>query len=192
MTIMGLDYLKHKETQRSNLANERETHRSNLANETERNRSNLANEAETHRSNLAREAETNRSNVARELETNRSNLQNELLRDKELAIKLKDVEEKVRHNQRGEDLDSLKISLSALPTSVKSIVGTQLAKKDPTLGAIWNEKVEQGKAFTNDIVSEARSKLPDIFDKLLNPIKPPIVFRNDRKSEFAFGNGRTF
>lgn len=80
-TINAINYLKHKEDQRSHLAQEHETNRANTARETETNRSNLANEqlgrdtlAETHRSNVAREVETNRSNLAKEGETKRHNL----------------------------------------------------------------------------------------------------------------------
>lgn len=177
MTIMGLDYLKHKETQRSNLANERETHRSNLANESERNRSNLANEAETKRSNLAREAETNRSNLAKEFETHRSNVENELLKDKELGIKLKDVTEKIRHNQRSEDLDSFKTTVSTLPNSVKQLLGVALAKEDPVLGEAWdnieNTKQSAVSGFQDqlyegysNIYSKVKSYVTDFLDNL--------------------------
>lgn len=83
-TINAINYLKHKEDQRSHLAQEKETKRANLAREFETNRSNLVNEqlgrdtlAETNRSNLAREVETNRTNLAKEVETNRANLAKE-------------------------------------------------------------------------------------------------------------------
>lgn len=44
MTTLGLDYLKHQEQSRSNLANERETHRANLAREGENLRHNTVTE----------------------------------------------------------------------------------------------------------------------------------------------------
>lgn len=148
---MGLDYLKHKETQRSNLANERETYRSNLANEAERHRSNLANETETNRSNLAREAETNRANLVKEAEIYRSNLQNELLKDKELNIKFQDLGEKIRHNTRSEDLDSLKTTLGALPNSFKGLVGVEVAKQsDPILSELYNRTLSKGQQSLSD------------------------------------------
>lgn len=168
MTTMGLEYLKHKENQRSNLATERETYRSNLANETERNRSNLANEAETHRSNLAREAETNRSNVAREIETNRSNVMNELLKNKELGIKVSDVAEKIRHNQRSEDLDAFKTTVSTLPSSVKNLLGMAVAKQDPTLGKAWDGLVSNKKGALADFKNEIGPTVKPTMNKLTN------------------------
>lgn len=101
MTIMGLDYLKHIETKRANLAKEQENYRSNLANEDreykkylEQVRSDMANEKlkqksldETVRSNKEHEAigwfqslEQERSNKAREYETHRTNQKNEELK----------------------------------------------------------------------------------------------------------------
>lgn len=98
MTQMGLNYLVHQETLRSNMANENlkkeqnvETARHNVRTESvafgelevkrgtldETIRSNVAREKETNRSNIAREAETYRSNIARERETHRSNTANE-------------------------------------------------------------------------------------------------------------------
>lgn len=80
MTEMGVKWLAHQETQRSNLAKESETYRSNIAREGETHRSNIANEEqkraelrETARSNVAKESETHRANVAKEYETARSN-----------------------------------------------------------------------------------------------------------------------
>ena len=167
MTIMGLDFLKHKETQRSNLAKEAETYRSNVADETERHRSNLANEAETNRSNLAKEAETHRSNLARETETNRSNVRNELLKNKELGIKLSDLAEKIRHNTRGEDLDSLKITMSNLPKPVREAVGTVISKDDPTLGKAFDQMIEQGTSAGKTVVDTVKSNWPKIKSKLV-------------------------
>lgn len=102
MTTLGLDYLKHQEQSRSNLANERETHRANLAKEGENLRHNTAteNQAKTElderiRSNKATEsltairdaatkahyersdAENERANKAREDETQRANIAKE-------------------------------------------------------------------------------------------------------------------
>lgn len=66
MTQMGLDYLRHQEQRRSNLANEVET-----------NRSNLAREGETYRHNVATETQ-----AANELvEQNRHNVRTETLED---------------------------------------------------------------------------------------------------------------
>ena len=102
MTHNQIEYAKHKETQRSNLAKEAETHRSNVATElltdrrdsrayeinlgtlNENIRHNTAVEAETYRSNVAREIETNRANLAKEAETYRSNVARE--------------QENIRHN----------------------------------------------------------------------------------------------
>lgn len=62
MTQLGLDYLRHQEQRRSNLANETETNRANLAKEAENLRHNTATE------NQARDelAEMNRHNVRTE------------------------------------------------------------------------------------------------------------------------------
>lgn len=62
MTQLGLDYLRHQEQRRSNLANETELNRANLAKEAENLRHNTATE------NQARDelAETNRHNVRTE------------------------------------------------------------------------------------------------------------------------------
>lgn len=106
MTQMGLEYLKHSETRRSNLANESikqgtldETKRSNLATESlrgaeldEKRRANLATEAETHRANVAREDENRRSNLAKEEENFRSNTAREY--------------ENWRHNTIAEQIDA--------------------------------------------------------------------------------------
>lgn len=62
MTQMGLDYLRHQEQRRSNLANETETNRANLAKEAENLRHNTATEQQA-RDELA---ETNRHNVRTE------------------------------------------------------------------------------------------------------------------------------
>lgn len=59
MTTLGLDYLKHQEQRRSNLANEEEANRSNLAKEAENLRHNTATEQQA-KDELA---ETNRHNV---------------------------------------------------------------------------------------------------------------------------------
>nr|AVD54039.1 ORF1 [Macaque picobirnavirus 9] len=102
MTTLGLDYLKHQEQSRSNLANERETNRANLAKEGENLRHNTATEeqakaelAERVRSNQATEsltairdaatkahyersdAESQRANMAREDENQRANIAKE-------------------------------------------------------------------------------------------------------------------
>lgn len=102
MTTLGLDYLKHQEQRRSNLANERETNRANLAKEGENLRHNTATEEQARlelderiRSNTATEnltairdaatkahyersdAETKRANLAKEDETQRANIARE-------------------------------------------------------------------------------------------------------------------
>lgn len=107
MTIMGLDFLKHEETKRSNLAREQEERRSNLAGEQETKRSNLARERETYRSNVAKEsenvryhnldighkydelAETKRINTVRAEEQERTNKANEQIRADTNAISSK-------------------------------------------------------------------------------------------------------
>lgn len=87
MTQMGLNYLVHQETSRSNLANEGLKRGQNV----ETARHNVQTEKvafgelavqrgaldETIRSNVARESETHRSNVTKERETRRSNIANE-------------------------------------------------------------------------------------------------------------------
>ena len=80
MTTLGLEYLKHKENSRANLAKEAENFRSNRARERETARHNVVTEgqkyadislssqtlAETARSNQAREAEAQRASLAKE------------------------------------------------------------------------------------------------------------------------------
>nr|QIR30719.1 hypothetical protein [Chicken picobirnavirus] len=98
MTQLGLDYLKHQEQRRSNLATEAETNRANLAKEGENLRHNTATEqqaeaelAELQRHNTRTEdltaikdaatkahyermdAETNRANLVKEEESERAN-----------------------------------------------------------------------------------------------------------------------
>lgn len=62
MTQLGLDYLRHQEQRRSNLANEMETNRANVAKETENLRHNTATEQQA----INELAETNRHNVRTE------------------------------------------------------------------------------------------------------------------------------
>lgn len=68
------------ESSRHNLAVETEAHRSNVARELETHRSNVAYEQENHRHNLAVEGETKRHNMVTEAETERSNRANERLK----------------------------------------------------------------------------------------------------------------
>lgn len=102
MTQMGLDYLRHQEQRRTNLATEAETNRANVAREGETYRHNTATEAqainelaEQNRHNVRTEnlediknqaqkahyerqdAETHRANTAKEAETNRANVAKE-------------------------------------------------------------------------------------------------------------------
>lgn len=98
MTQMGLNYLVHQETIRSNVTNEGlkkdqnvETARHNVQTEKvaigeltvkrgtldETIRSNVVREKETQRSNVAKESEINRSNLVKEREIHRSNTANE-------------------------------------------------------------------------------------------------------------------
>lgn len=97
MTQNQINYQKHLEDIRSNVARETENIRANKAREEETRRSNLANEyltgsrdAETARANKAREQETNRSNLAKEIETNRSNLANESLKSQQIRTESAD------------------------------------------------------------------------------------------------------
>lgn len=62
MTQLGLDYLRHQEQRRSNLANETEMNRANVAKESENLRHNTATEQQA----INELAETNRHNVATE------------------------------------------------------------------------------------------------------------------------------
>lgn len=119
MTQLGLDYLKHQEQRRSNLATEVETNRANVAKEAENLRHNTATEqqareelGETNRHNVRTEnlediknqatqehyerqdAETKRANLAKEKENNRANVAKE--------------KENYRANTAKELMDSLK------------------------------------------------------------------------------------
>lgn len=118
MTKNQIEYLKHKETQRSNLVGEQLTRERDAANrqlgfatlgETQRhNREtesyNYAVLGENQRHNLAQEAhnsavlgETKRSNLAKEQETNRHNLAQESIGLDQLQISRDSLAESVRH-----------------------------------------------------------------------------------------------
>lgn len=92
MTKNQIEYQKHVETGRHNLATEQETHRSNVANELETHRHSYATEQETGRHNLATEKQ-----ARKELRENkRSHKVNEKLGFSTLA-------EQARHNMATEN-----------------------------------------------------------------------------------------
>lgn len=113
MTTNQIEYAKHKETQRHNLAVEGETNRANLAKEAETQRYNTLWVGETERSNRANEEIKSQANVInaghyarQDAETRRSNLANEAIKRSQVGLGYaqlgKDyayLEEQNRHNQ---------------------------------------------------------------------------------------------
>lgn len=117
MTTNQIEYAKHKETQRHNLATEAELSRSNVARETEQKRYNTLWVGETERSNRANEQIKSQANIInaghyarQDAETHRSNLANEDIKRSQVDLGYaqlsKDyayLEEQQRHSMVSED-----------------------------------------------------------------------------------------
>lgn len=134
MTQNQINYAKHIEQQRHNLANETqdaanlaETARSNQVREKETHRANRVGERETKRSNKAREKETRRHNKATELnanqtltEQNRHNLADE-------GIRRDTNVETNRHNLATESLTNKQIDTGLLQSKISADATTTAA-----------------------------------------------------------------
>lgn len=145
MTTLGLEWLKHRETQRHNLAGETETNRTNVVNEELKRNSNV----ETARANRANEgikresnAETRRSNLANEeikRDANSENERHNLAYEKLTADKnAKDYEVSLRNVITNEKYNDAKIEnlAKSLEESIRHNTETEYSNKVSALASI--------------------------------------------------------
>lgn len=111
MTKNQIEYQKHLEQTRANIARESETNRANLAGEqlrgqelAETSRHNVVTEGETERSNRTKEAEAQRSNLAKEAETYRKNTASEAIAKQQVALGYSTLAETESHNAATEQV----------------------------------------------------------------------------------------
>lgn len=134
MTQNQINYAKHIEQQRHNLATESQ----DVASLAETTRSNKAREKETHRSNRSNERETKRSNKTRERETKRHNKATELTANKTLTeqnrhnladegIRRDTNTETNRHNLATENLTNKQIDTGLLQSRIAADATTTAA-----------------------------------------------------------------
>lgn len=142
MTNLGLNYLAHKENERSNLAKEAETYRHNLATEglsqaslDESKRHSIVSESETASHNRATEkqaslelGEKQRSNLVNEAELNRSHLvsEGETRRHNETT-----EAEAQRHNIYSEEFEQRTVSNNEVQTFLNNFKDNPWLKNNP-------------------------------------------------------------
>lgn len=142
MTQLGLDYLRNRETERSNRANERETNRANLAKEAENLRHNTATEqqainelAETNRHNVKTESLEDIKNQATKEHYERqdantikaANISAEATKDKAMIEAQTKLNTNLNDNQTKRMTELTKL----LPKSAQWAVAKAYAKEDP-------------------------------------------------------------
>lgn len=176
MTQMGLDYLRHQEQRRSNLANETETNRANIAKETENLRHNTATEQQA-RDELA---ETNRHNVRTETLEDIKNAAIDQHYQRQDANQLKvaqikadtDIEREKLSNATKEKVNAndnqtkrMTELTKLLPGWAQQVVAKAYAKEDP----VFQKSMEEFQKAKGSAKGKAKEALITAALNLVNP-----------------------